>query len=144
MQSEVGLRKHPTNRATGGDRIPVELFQILKEDAVKVLHSKCQHIWKTQQCPQDSKRSVFNPITKKSNAKAWSSSVRFSHSVMSDSLQPHESRQAARQASLSITNSWSSLKLMSIKSMMPSSHLIPLSFHFPPAPNPSQHQSIFQ
>ena len=54
---------------TGGDRIPVELFQILKDDAVKVLHSICQQIWKTQQWPQDWKMSVFIPIHKKGNAK---------------------------------------------------------------------------
>ena len=53
-----------TNKASGGDGIPVELFQILKDDAVKVLHSICQQIWKTQQCPQDWKRSVFIPIPK--------------------------------------------------------------------------------
>ena len=58
-----------TNKASGGDGIPVELFQILKDDAVKVLHSKCQQIWKTQQWPQDWKRSVFIPIPKKGNAK---------------------------------------------------------------------------
>ena len=57
------------NKASGGDRIPVELFQILKDDAVKVLHSICQQIWKTQQQPQDWKRSVFIPIPKKGNAK---------------------------------------------------------------------------
>ena len=57
-----------TNKASGGDGIPVELFQILKDDAVKVLHSTCQQIWKTQQWPQDWKRSVFIPIPKKSNA----------------------------------------------------------------------------
>ena len=57
------------NKASGGDGIPVELFQILKDDAVKVLHSICQQIWKTQQCPQDWKRSVFIPIPKKGNEK---------------------------------------------------------------------------
>ena len=57
------------NNANGGDGIPAELFQILKDDAVKVLHSPCQQIWKTQQWPQDSKRSVFIPISKQSNAK---------------------------------------------------------------------------
>ena len=57
------------NKASGGDGIPVELFQILKDDAVKVLHSICQGIWKTQQWPQDWKRSVFIPILKKGNAK---------------------------------------------------------------------------
>ena len=61
-----------TNKASGGDGIPVELFQILKDDAVKVLHSMCQQIWKTQQCPQDWKRSVFIPIPKKGNAKECS------------------------------------------------------------------------
>ena len=60
------------NKASGGDGIPVELFQNLKEDAVKGLHSICQHIWKTQQWPQDWKRSVFIPTPKKGNAKEWS------------------------------------------------------------------------
>ena len=57
------------NKASGGDGIPVELFQILKDDAVKVLHSICQQIWKTQPWPQDWKRSVFIPVPKKGNAK---------------------------------------------------------------------------
>ena len=57
------------NKASGGDGIPVELFQILEDGAVKVLHSICQQIWKTQQWPQDRKRSVFIPIPKKGNAK---------------------------------------------------------------------------
>ena len=61
------------NKASGCDGIPVELFQILKDDAVKVLHSICQQIWKTQQWPQDWKRSVSIPIPKKGNAKACSS-----------------------------------------------------------------------
>ena len=61
-----------TNKASRGDRIPVELFQILKDDVVKVLHSICQQIWKTQQWPQDWKRSVFIPIPKKSNPKECS------------------------------------------------------------------------
>ena len=69
MWSQVGLRKITTNKASGGDGIPVELFQILKENAVKVLHSICQQIWKTQQWPQDWKRPVFIPIPKKGNAK---------------------------------------------------------------------------
>ena len=60
------------NKASGGDGIPTELFQILKDDAVKVLHSICQQIWKTQQWPQDWKRSVFIPIPKKGNAKECS------------------------------------------------------------------------
>ena len=60
------------NKARGGDGIPVELFQILKDNAVKVLHSICQQIWNTQQWPQDWKRSVFIPIPKKGNAKECS------------------------------------------------------------------------
>ena len=61
-----------TDKASGGDGIPVELFQIRKDDAVKVLHSICQQIWKTQQWPQDWKMSVFTPIPKKGNAKECS------------------------------------------------------------------------
>ena len=68
----MGLRKHHYEQASGDDGIPVELFQILKDDAVKVLHSICQQIWKTQQWPQDWKRSVFTPIPKKGNAKECS------------------------------------------------------------------------
>ena len=60
------------NKASGGDGIPVELFQIPKDDAVKVLHSICQHIWKTQQWPKDWKSSVFIPVPKKGNPKEWS------------------------------------------------------------------------
>ena len=61
-----------TNKTSGDDGIPVELFQILKDDAVKVLHSTCQQMWKTQQWPQDWKRSVFIPIPKKGNVKECS------------------------------------------------------------------------
>ena len=60
------------NKASGSDGIPVELFQILKDDAVKVLHSTCQQIWKTQKWPQDWKRPIFIPIPKKGNAKECS------------------------------------------------------------------------
>ena len=63
------LESITTNKASGGDGIPVELFQILKDGAVKVMHSMCQQVWKTQQWPQDWKRSVFIPIPKKGNAK---------------------------------------------------------------------------
>ena len=74
MECEVkwAVESITTNKASGGDGIPVELFQILKDDAVKGLHSICQHIWKTQQWPQDWKRSVFIPISKKGNAKECS------------------------------------------------------------------------
>ena len=67
------------NKACEGDGIPVELFQILKDDAVKVLHSICQQIWKTQQWPQDWKRSVFIPIPKKGNAKKCSNCHNCTH-----------------------------------------------------------------
>ena len=69
---KLALGRITTNKASGGDGIPVELFQILKDDAVKVLHSICQQIWRTQQWPQDWKRSVFIPIPKKGNAKECS------------------------------------------------------------------------
>ena len=72
MLSQGGLRKNHYEQASGGDGIPVELFQILKDDAVKVPHSICQEIWKTQQWPQDWKRSVFTSIPKKGNAKECS------------------------------------------------------------------------
>ena len=82
------------NKASGGDGIAAALFQILKGDVVKVLHSICQQSWKTQQWPQDWKKSVFIPIPKKGNAKECSSSVQFSRSVVSDSLRPHEPQHA--------------------------------------------------
>ena len=74
LESEVkwALGNITTNKASGRDGIPIELFQILKDDAVKVMHSKCQQIWKTQQWPQDWKRSVFIPIPKKGNPKECS------------------------------------------------------------------------
>ena len=72
MRSQVGLRKHHYKKASESDGIPAELFQILKDDAVKVLYSTCQQIWKIQQWPQDWKRSVFIPIPKKGNAKECS------------------------------------------------------------------------
>ena len=61
-----------TNKASGGNEIPAELFKILKDDAIQVFHSICQQIWKTQQWPQDWKKSVFIPILRKSNAKECS------------------------------------------------------------------------
>ena len=74
LECEVkqALESITTSKASGGDGIPVELFQILKDDAVKVLHSICQHIWKTQQWPQDWKKSVFIPIPKKDSDKEFS------------------------------------------------------------------------
>ena len=78
LECEVkwALERITKNKASGGDGIPVELFQILKDDAVKVLHSICQQIWKTQQWPQDWKKSVFIPIPKKGNAKECSNCCR--------------------------------------------------------------------
>jgi len=74
LECEVkwAVRSITMNKDSGGDEIPAELFQILKDDAVKVLHSTCQQIWKTQQWAQDWKRSVFIPIPKKGNAKECS------------------------------------------------------------------------
>ena len=74
LECEVkwALESITMNKASGGDGIPVELFQILEDDAIKALHSICQQIWKTQQWPQDWKRSVFIPIPKKGNAKECS------------------------------------------------------------------------
>ena len=74
LECEVqwALETITTNKASGGDGIPVDLFQILKDDAVKVLHSMCQQIWKTQQWPQDRKRSILIPVPKKGNAKECS------------------------------------------------------------------------
>ena len=94
LECEVkwALESFTTNKASGGDGIPVELFQILKDDAVKVLHSVCQQIWKTQQWPQDWKRSVFIPIPKKSNAQECSNYctialISYASKVMLKSLQ---------------------------------------------------------
>ena len=71
LECEVkwALWSRTTNKGRGGDEIPAELFQIIKDDAIKISHSICQKIWKTQQCPQDWKSSVFIPIPKKGNAK---------------------------------------------------------------------------
>jgi len=78
------LESITTNKANGGDGIPVELFKILKDDAVKVLHSICQQIWKTQQWPQDWKRSVFIPIPKKAMTKNAKTTAQFhsSHTLV--------------------------------------------------------------
>ena len=70
IKQALTIQNNTTNKASGGDGIPVELFQILKDDAAKVMHSICQQIWETQQWPQDWKRSVFTP--KKGNAKECS------------------------------------------------------------------------
>ena len=84
LECEVkwALESITMNKASGGDGIPVELFQILKDGAVKVLQSICQQIWKTQQWPQDWKRSVFIPIPKKDNAKGCSTTTQLQSSHM--------------------------------------------------------------
>ena len=89
LECEVkwALESITKNKASGGDGIPVELFQILKDDAVKVLQSICQQIWKTQQWPQDWKRSVFIPIPKKGNAKECSNYLTNASKVMLKILQ---------------------------------------------------------
>ena len=81
LECEVkwALESITTNKASEGDGIPVELFQILKDDAVKVLHSICQHIWKTQQWPQDWKRSVYIPIQRKPRPKNTHTIALISH-----------------------------------------------------------------
>ena len=97
LESEVkwALESITMNKDSGGDGTPMELFQILKVDAVKVLHSICQKIWKTQQWPQDWKRSVFIPISKKGNAKECSNYhtialISQARRVMLKILQPRE------------------------------------------------------
>ena len=89
LECEVkwALESIATNKASEGDGIPVELFQILKDDAVKMLHSICQHIWKTQHWPQDWKRSVFIPIPKKGNAISVQATAQLhlSHTVAKES-----------------------------------------------------------
>ena len=96
LECEVkwALENITTNKASGGDGIPGELFPILKDDAVKVLHSICQQTWKTQQWPQDWKRSVFIPIPKKGNANECSiyrTIALISHASTEKAMAPHSS-----------------------------------------------------
>ena len=138
------------NKASGGDGIPVELFQILKDDAVKELHSLYQKIWKTQQWPQDWKRSVFIPIPKKGNAKECSNyhtvafiSVQFSSVIQScltlcdhmnhstPGLRVHHQLPESNQT-----------HVHRVSVAIQPSH--PLSSPSPPALNLSQHQGLFK
>ena len=96
MWSQVGIT---TSKASEGDRIPVQLFQILKDDAVKVLHSICQHIWKTQQQPQDWKRSAFISIAKKGNAKEYSG-------YCTNVLISHASKKCLKFSKTGFSNTW--------------------------------------
>ena len=99
------------NKASGGDGITAQLFQILKDDAMKALHSICQQIWKTQQCPQDWKRSVFIPIPNKGNAKECSNYctiafISYASKVMSQILQARLQWSEKAMAPHSSTLAW--------------------------------------
>ena len=89
------LESISTNKASGGDGIPVKLFQIPKDDAVKVLHSICQQMWKTQQWPQDWKRSAFIPIPEKVNAKECSTTQLHSSHTLEGNAQNSPSQASA-------------------------------------------------
>ena len=125
-----------TNKASRGDGIPVELFQILEDDAVKVLHSICQQIWKTQQWSQDWKRSVFIPIPKKFNSVQFTS-VTQSCPTLCDPMN-HSTPGLPVHHLLEFTQT----HIHRVSDAIQPSH--PLSSPFPPAFNPSQHQRLFQ
>ena len=108
------------NKDSGGDGIPVELFQILKDDAVKVLHSIYQQIWKTEQWPQDWKKSVIIPVQRKAMPK----NIQVQFGSVTRVRLFATPWTAARQAFLSITSFWNLHKLMYIESVMPSNCLI--------------------
>ena len=97
LECEVkwALESITTNKASGGDGIPVELFQILKDDAVKVLRSTCQQIWKAQKWPHDWKRSIFIPTPKKGNAKNVQTTTQLYSSYMLQSNAPNSPSQAS-------------------------------------------------
>ena len=82
FEAKWALEIITANKASGGEGIPAELFQILKDDAVKVLHSKCQQIWETQQWPQDWKRSVFIPIPTKGNVQTTGKLLSHAYKIM--------------------------------------------------------------
>ena len=103
LECEVkwALESVTMNKASGGDGIPVELFQILKDDAVKVPHSICQQIWKTQQWPQDWKRSLFIPIPKKGNVKEYSNYFTIALITEEDFISPCSSLELCIQKGVS-------------------------------------------
>ena len=152
LECEVkwALESITMNKASGGDGIPVELFQILKDDAVKVLHSICQQDWKTQQWPQDWKRSVFIPIPKKGVDKECSNY----HTIALNSVQFSSVAQSCLTLCNPVKHSTPGLPVHHhlpeftqthvhrVRDAIQPSH--PLSSPSPPAPNPSQHQSLFQ
>ena len=138
------------NKDSGGDGIPVELFQILKDDAMKVLHSICQQIWKTQQWPQDWKRSGFIPIPKKGNVKECSNyctialiSVKFSSVTQScpTFCDPMNHSMPGFPVHHQLPE-FTQTHVHQVSDANQPSH--PLSSPSPPAPNPSQHHSLFQ
>ena len=148
MQSQVGLRKHHMNKTSGGDGIPVELFQILKDDAVKVLHSICQQIWKTLQWPQDWKRSLFIPMPKNVQTTTQLHSSQFSSVQFSSVAQSCPTLCDPMNCStpdLPVHHQLPEFTQTHIHqvsdAIQPSQ---PLSSPSPPVPNPSQHQSLFQ
>ena len=135
------------NKASGGDGIPVELFQILKDDAVKALQSTCQQIWKTQQWPQDWKKSVFFPIPKKGNVKEFSnyltiililSSVAQSCLTLCNPMDCSMPGLHVHHQLLKFTQTHGHR----VGDAIQPSH--PLPSLSPPAPNPSQHQGLSQ
>ena len=138
------------NKANAGDGIPVELFQILKDNAMKTLHSICQQIWKAQQWRQDWKRSVFIPISKKGNVKESSnycttalislefSSVTQSYPTLCNPVNYSTSGLPVHHQLPEFTQT----HIHRVGDAIQQSH--PLSSPSPPAPNPSQHQSLFQ
>ena len=129
------------NKASGGDGIPVELFQILKDDAVKVLHSTCQQTWKTQQWPQDWKRSVFIPIPKKGmpkNAQVQFSSVTQPCLTLCNPMNRSTPGLPVQHQLLEFTQT----HVHQVSDAIQPSH--PLSSPSPPAFNLSQHQDLFQ
>ena len=135
------LERITMNKASGGDGIPVKLFQILKDDAVKLLHSICQQIWKTQQWPQDWKRSVIIPIPKKGNPKECSSSVQ----SVAQSCPTFCNRMNRSTPGLPVHYQlleFTQTHVHRVGDAIKPSH--PLSSPSPPAPNPSQHQGRFQ
>ena len=128
-----------TNKASGGDGIPVELFQILKDDAVKVLHSIGQKIWKTQQWPQDWKMSVFIPIPKKGNARSDQiRSVGQSCLTLCDPMNRSTPGLPVHHQLPELSQT----HVHGVSDAIQPSH--PLLSPSPPAPNRSQHQSLFQ
>ena len=141
------------NKASGSDGIPVELFQILKDEAMKALHSTCQQIWKTHQWPQNWKRSVFIPIPKKGNAKECSnyrtvsctqfSSVQFS-SVAQSCLTVCDpmNRSTPGVPVHHQLPEFTQTRIHPVSDAIQPSH--PLLSPSPPAPNPSQHQGLLQ